>query len=267
MFKVNSVPTEPVRRLFTSGFSQMGAVTRDIDKRTYNVLQGNIDYYAEKIPEVKQFAKELKTLNPKDLGTICDTLELSEYHALLTSLEANIDRTFSATLKEKLLGQMVKSSKENPEGMDLVNAIINNTDSTTSKYALHVMSGGVLNNKDLARQMNATSKIVPEIAKETLSGGYTMDLSKQERFMDFIKLCVNQESQPDMIKFLFKKLVPFTDKRPENEVFNIDVPALIRSKADIEDVVARLKALPKFLEDIGEKFKDFDIVKYLTKAE
>lgn len=73
---------------------------------------------------------------------------------------------------------MVKSSKENPEGMDLVNAIINNTDSTTSKYALHVMSGGVLNNKDLARQMNATSKIVPEIAKETLSGGYTMDLSK-----------------------------------------------------------------------------------------
>ena len=70
-----------------------------------------------------------------------------------------------------------------------------------------------------------------------------------------------------MIKFLFKKLVPFTDKRPEKEVYNIDVPASIRSKADIEDVAARLKALPKFLEDIGEKFKDFDIVKYLTKAE
>ena len=265
MFKVNSVPTVPVRRLFTSGFSQMGAVKRDIDSRTYNVLQNNIDYYAQKIPEVKQFAKEIKTLNPKDLGTICDTLELSEYHALLTPLEANLDKAYSKTLKEKLLEQMVKSSKENPEGMDLVNAIINNTDSITSKYALHVMSGGVLNNKDLARQMVATSKVVPEIAKETLNGGYAMDLSKQERFMNFIKIFVQPDAQPDMIKFLFKKLVPFTDKRPEQ--FGIDIVDFVNSKANVEDVSARLEMLPKILKDIGEKFKDFDIVKYLTKAE
>ena len=158
---------------------------------------------------------------------------------------------------------MVKASKENPEGMDLVNAVINNTDSTTSKYALHIMSGGVLNDKGLARQMNATSKIIPEIAKETLTGGYTMDLRKQERFMDLIKSFVQPDAQPDMIKFLFQKLVPFTEKRPEQ--FSIDVIDFVNSKADVEDVSARLKMLPQFLENIGEKFKDFDIVKFLTK--
>lgn len=258
---------EPVRRLFVSAFQPMGAVKRDIDTRTYGQLQDTIDAYAQQIPEVKEFAKELKTLNPKDLGTICDTIELSNYHAFLSQVEANLDRVYSKTLKEKLLGQMVKSSKENPEGMDLVNSIINNTDSTTSKYALHVMSGGVLNDKNLARQMVATSKVVPEIAAETLQGGYTMDLSKQERFMNFIKIFVQPDAQPDMIKFLFKKLVPFTDQRPQNEVFNIDVPAFVNSKADVEDVAARLKMVPKFLENIGDKFRDFDIVEFLTKAE
>ena len=265
MFKINSVPKEPVRRLFTGGLSQMGAVKRDIDRRTYNILQDNIDYYADKIPEVKQFAKELKTLNPKDLGTICDTLELNSYHALLTEVEANVDKAYSKTLREKLIPQMVKASKENPEGMDLIHAIINNTDSTTSKYALHVMSGGVLNDKSLAHQMAATTKVVPDIAKETLSGGYTMDLSKQESFMSFIKSMVNKDTKSDKITSLFKDVVPFTEKRPET--FEIDVLGYLTSKADVEDVRARLKMLPKVLESIGDKFKDFDLVKYLTKSD
>ena len=265
MFKINSVPKEPVRRLFTGGFSQMGAVKRDIDRRTYNILQDNIDYYADKIPEVKQFAKELKTLNPKDLGTICDTLELNSYHALLTEVEANVDKAYSKTLREKLIPQMVKASKENPEGMDLIHAIINNTDSTTSKYALHVMSGGVLNDKSLAHQFAATTKVVPDIAKETLSGGYTMDLSKQESFMSFIKSMVNKDTKSDKITSLFRDVVPFTEKRPET--FEIDVLGYLTSKADVEDVRARLKMLPKVLESIGDKFKDFDLVKYLTKSD
>lgn len=255
---------EPVKRLFENGWSQMGAVKRDIDKRTYGQMQDTIDAYAEQIPELKQFVKEIKTLNPKDLGTICDTLELSTRHSMLTSVEANVDKTYDKTLREKLLSQMVKASKENPAGMDLINAIINNTDSITSKYALHVMSGGVLNNKEVSRQMVATSKVVPEIAQETLKGGYTMDLSKQESFMSFIKAMVNKDAQPDMIKSLFKEVVPFTEKRPER--FEIDVLGYLTSKADIEDVRANLKMLPKLLENIGEKFKDFDLVKYLTKS-
>ena len=41
----------------------------------------------------------------------------------------------------------------------------------------------------------------------------------------------------------------------------------LTSKADVEDIRARLKMLPKVLEGIGDKIKDFDLVKYLTKSE
>ncbi len=262
---ITPTPKSPVRRLFTSGFQQMGAVQRGVDTRNYTQMQNTIDYYAEQIPEVQKFAKEIKTLNPKDLGTICDTLELANYHAFLTQIEANVDRTYAKTLKETLLPQMIQASKENPAGMDLINAIINNTDATTAKYALHVMSGGVLNNKNLAHQMVATSKVVPDIAKETLSGGYTMDLSKQESFMSFIKSMVNKDTVSDKITSLFRDIVPVTESRPET--FNIDVIGYLTSKADVEDIRARLKMLPKVLEGIGDKFKDFDLVKYLTKTE
>ena len=160
---------------------------------------------------------------------------------------------------------MIRASKENPAGMDLVNAVINNTDATTSKYALHVMSGGVLNDKSLANQMFATAKVIPDIAKETLQGGYTMDLSKQESFMSFIKSMVNPDTKSDKITSLFSDVVPFADARPE--AFNIDVLGYLTSKADVEDIKARLKILPKVLEGIGGKIKDFDLVKYLTKSD
>jgi hypothetical protein len=127
------------------------------------------------------------------------------------------------------------------------------------------MSGGVLNDKSLAHQMAATTKVVPDIAKETLSGGYTMDLSKQESFMSFIKSMVNKDTKSDKITSLFRDVVPFTEKRPET--FEIDVLGYLTSKADVEDVRARLKMLPKVLEGIGDKFKDFDLVKYLTKSD
>ena len=81
--------------------------------------------------------------------------------------------------------------------------------------------------------------------------------------MNFVKSFVQPDAQPDMIKFLFQKLIPFTDKRSEQ--FSIDVIDFVNSKADVEDVSARLKMVPEVLKNLGDKFKDFDIVKFLTK--
>ena len=38
----------------------------------------------------------------------------------------------------------------------------------------------------VSEQMKATKDIVPDIAKQTLSGGYTMDYSKEFNFFKFI---------------------------------------------------------------------------------
>ena len=67
------------------------------------------------------------------------------------------------------------------------------------------------------------------------------------------------------ITSLFRDVVPVTEARPET--FNIDVLGYLTSKADVEDIRARLKMLPKVLEGIGDKIKDFYLVKYLTKSE
>lgn len=252
----------PVNRLFTGGFSQMGADHRAPDTRTAEELVQTIDYYVERIPELQQFAKEIKTLSPKHMGLIADTLELSSYHAMLTENEANLDRAFSQVVKEKLVSQMIQASKENPEAMELIEAIINNTDSITSKYALYSMSGGILNMKEFAQHMKESAKVIGVIADETLKGGYTMDFSKQERFMDFIKQFINQATISDKISFLFDEFIKLTDSI--NGVFNIDVPKFLRSTTPLAKVRENLAILPELVKN-GLKPEQMDIVEFTTK--
>lgn len=56
----------PVLRF--GGWQRMGAHTRPADTRTTQQLLTNIDYFAQRNPEVAQFKKELKSMNPEHLG-------------------------------------------------------------------------------------------------------------------------------------------------------------------------------------------------------
>ena len=255
---------EPVRRLFTGGFEQMGAVTRKPDTRTREELVQTIDYYTEKIPELKQFASEIKKLNQKHMGTVADTLELATHNEMLpTTVNLAAKTPAGVTYREAIVKDMIEASKTNPEAMELADAIINNTDSLTSKYALGMMSGGVLKNKELAKQMRETVKIVPDIARETLNGGYTMDYSKQENFMDMIKTFVNPNAKPDKITALFKDLAPATDKLASD--FNIYMDKFVNSSTPMSQVKENIKVLPDVVKMLGEKVKDFDVVDFVTK--
>lgn len=268
MFKINCTTKKPVARLFTGAWEPFGTVRRTPDTRTFNQLTDSIDAYAQNIPEVKELAQQLKSLNPKYLGTICDTLELATNRELLNNsinINAPLPQYKNRCVREILIPDMLYASKENTEAMDLVNSIINNTDSITSKYALCCMIDGILKNKDLSRQMLATSKVVEDIAKETLSGAANIDYRHQANFMDFIKACVNSTTNPDKIQLMFKNIIPAVNKMENN--LEIDLLAFLKSKVDNEDILARLKTLPKYLENIKEGLKDFDLVKYLTKSE
>ena len=68
---LSTIPKQSVRRLFTSGFQQMGAVKRGVDTRNYSQLQDTIDYYADKIPEVKYFAKEINNVFIQGCSSCC----------------------------------------------------------------------------------------------------------------------------------------------------------------------------------------------------
>lgn len=261
---VEAVIKKPVTRLFKECFQSMGAIKRAPDTRTPQELVQTIEAYAQQIPEVKAFAGEIKQLKPKHMGTIADTIELSQYHDMLpTNIDLRMVDKSGLSIREILIKDMVEASKSNPEAMELVDAIINNTDSITAKYALDCMRGGVLKNKNLAAQMSAAAKVIPEVAEEALKGGYTMDYSKQEDFMNWIKLFVNPNAKPDKITALFKDLVAFTDKR--SETFGIDVNKFIDSMASKEKMAENYKVLPDVLKMLGDKVKDFNIVDFVTK--
>ncbi len=257
-----TIAAKPVNRLFT-GIDKMGVITRKPDTRTVEEIQQTIDYYAQKIPEIQQFAKDIKKLDKKHMGTIADTLELSAHHEMLpnfVNLAAKNQNGIS--YREAIVKDMIEASETNPEAMELADAIINNTDSTTAKYALGMMSG-ILKDRELAKQMKATAEIVPDIARETLSGGYTMDYSKQENFMNMIKTFVNRNAKPDKIVSLFKDLTKTVDSMSHN--FIIQVNEYVNSSTPIQQVKDNIKILPDVVKMLGEKIKDFDVVEFVTR--
>ena len=255
---------KPVNRLFTGGFESMGIVTRKPDTRTVEELQQTIDYYAQNLPEIKQFAEDIKKLNQKHMGTIADTLELSTHREMLpTFVNLAAKKQSGISYREAIVKDMIEASKTNPEAMELANAIINNTDSTTSKYALSMMSGGVLKNKELANQMRETAKIVPDMAKETLGGPYLMDYHQQENFMQMIKTFVNPGAKPDKIVALFKDLAATADKLDNH--FTIYMDKFVNSSTPLQQVKENIEILPEVVKMLGEKVKNFDIVDFVTK--
>lgn len=58
-----------------NGWEAMGAYVRPQDTRTTEQLLANIDYFAEKLPEVAKFKKELKAMSPEHLGLASDICE------------------------------------------------------------------------------------------------------------------------------------------------------------------------------------------------
>ncbi len=255
---------QPINRLFDGGWQPIGAITREVDTRSVEQLTQTIDAYAQRIAEIATFADDIKKLKPKHMGTIADTLELSQYQAMLpTNVDLNKLGNRGISYRDAVIQDMIEASKTNPEAMELADAIINNTDSTTAKYALAQMSGGVLKNKDLAKHMQETAKVVPDIAEETLGGGYLMDYSKQENFMQWIKTMVRPETKPDKITALFKDLSAFTEKR--SETFGININDFLKSNASKEKMAENYKVLSDVIEMLGNKVENFNIVDFVTK--
>ena len=131
------------------------------------------------------------------------------------------------------------------------------------------MTGGVLKIKNLAKHMQETAKAVPALAESTLKGGYTMDFSKENNFLNLIKTCLDDSVQPNKIKLLFNDVLKTTDKvidqSPKDISVKITLDKFLHSKAPIEQIRENIKILPQVLEGLMGKAKEFDVVDFLTK--
>lgn len=208
------------RRLFNSGFEKMGHITREPDTRTTEQLLDNIDYFAKKCPEVAQFKDELKAMNPEHLGLVSDICELANRTELLnTAINIKKPASNGKSLFQFLMEKLPKASKENPESLELSKAIIDNTDSIGAKYSLASLSQ-IYECKEASKHIKTAIPLVSEIAEATLKGGYTMDYSKEQNFVNGILSLISPKVVLEKLQIL-----PEILKIAENSKANCQIDA------------------------------------------
>ena len=247
---------------YAGGWRKKGFVQHPTDTRTAAEIKTNLEVYAEKMPEVQKFIKELKQLSPQHMTLASDIIERSNEKLFLMT-DINLKKQYKGKSPlERLLADVIEADKTNPEALSFLHTVLNNTDSLGAKVALYEMSGGILKNKEVAKQFEASKDLIPMIGKQTLDGGYTGTFEKEKTFMDFIKVLINPHSQPEKIK-LFKEVQTTADSIENIKPIYID--SFVQSDTPVSTIKNNLKTLPDVANLFKSAGKELNTTEYLTK--
>ncbi len=263
MFGITSKSANKAVYRFKSAWEPIGFVQRSADNRTNEQIINTINEILKKSPEIEEFAGDLHKMDRKYLGLAADTLELSQRMELLpTAINMNkISQENGMSLIQKIMQVLPKASKENPGALEFTQEVINNTDTITSKYFLANLMG-VIDKPELSNHFIAAKPMVREIAEQTLSGGYTMDYSKQRNFMKFVQTLVNPDVRIDKLELLPKLSKTADNIAGENPIY---LEKFLQSDAPSTLVEENITTLPKVAELFEAEDKTFDIVDFITK--
>ena len=203
-------------------------------------------------------------MKPEHLGLVSDICELANRREMLNT---NID--IKAPLKDGekslfalLIEKLPKASKENPEALNFAQEVINQTDSTASKFFLNSFVSA-FEKPEAAKHLQVTKPYVKDIAEGTLKGGYTMDYLKERNFVKSIAAYLNSEADTDKIKMLDKILKLGNETQIENMSF--DGIQFIHSKAPISQVEENMKVLPQLASNMANVKSNFNLTDFLTR--
>lgn len=250
-----------------NGWEKMGANVRPQDTRTTEQLLANIDYFADKLPEVAKFKKELKAMAPEHLGLASDICELGTRQDMLPT---NIDIRKSAqnkkSLLEFLMEKLPKASKENPEALAFSKEVINNTDTIASKYFLNEFAV-MLDHPEAGKHFRATKPLVKDIAEATLQGGYKMDYEKENNFVKSLWQFINPKVNPENIEVLDKtlKTVEKLPKSCDDLSCVVDSNTILNSKTPITKMRENLETFKQIAENLGKQAKEVNLSDFITK--
>lgn len=247
-------------------WQQMGAFTREADTRTTEQLLANIDYFADRLPEVAQFRKELKAMKPEHLGLVSDVCELGTRSEMLNT---NIDMRKPAQNGKSLLAFLIEklpwASKENPEMLNLAQEVINQTDTTASKYFLGSFAG-VFEHPEAGRHLAATKPLVKDIAQATLNGGYTMDYSKEQKFVNVLSSYVNPSVTPEKIEIVNEALRT-VEKLPDSVDLScyVDGATILKTETPVSQMRKNLRTFEQIAEGLSQKTKEVNLTEFVTR--
>ncbi len=257
----NSVKS-PTRRICGGGWQVMGPHTKAPDTRTTEQLLDNIDYFAQRNPEVAKFQQELKEMNPKHLGLVSDICELANSTEMLgTSLDIKDPRLVGKNVFATWMEKLPKASKENPEAVELAKEVINQTDDTASKYFLAAYNG-ILDHPEAARHMSATRPLVKDIAESTLAGSYTMDFSKEQKFINALNGYISPTADVEKIE-LMPNMLKTAGSIPGDADIRIEAFPFIQSKVPMSKIKENLEVFPQVAEESLRQGKDINMTDFL----
>ena len=249
-----------------SDWLNMGAVSLKPRTNTQDEILNSLKAHAKDNAEIADFLEHLDEMDNKYLGLAHDIVDLSGHNESLCNSINMLDKANeNHSFMGHILGMLPVVSRENPAALDLSQAVINNSDTINAKYFLinlfgfdlHKMSG-------LAEQFKAVKEVIPVIARDTLSGGYLMDFSKNKEFFEFVKFLASSDSKPANVRMLneIMKVIQTLCKKTNP---NCDLGAI--KTADTVTLRKNLDALPYYIENAEAQGKySVDISGFLSKA-
>ncbi len=239
--KISKQALRPIGRL-TEAWQTTGAVRRAADTRTAQELKTTLEAYAQTLPEIAKFKKDIKALPMQHQGLVADVAELASSKIFLPTDVNMFEVVGKETVLERLVGDIIIASKKNPDALDCTQEIINNTGSTPAKWILSAMSGGIIKQEKAAKQFAATKEMIPILAEHAFQGGYTADHKGAEYMVDCLKRLLTPEVKPESIKFV-TEFSKNSNKFENLEGLHLD--EILNTKAPIEKLRANFEVLPQ----------------------
>lgn len=249
-----------VGRLFSGGWEIFGHIKREPDRRTTEQLLENIDYFAQRCPEVAQFKKELKNMNSKYLGLVSDICELANHHECLnTAINIKKLSADGKSLFQFLMEKLPKAAKENPASVELSQEIINNTDYVAAKYSLASLSS-LYDCKEAAKHIEATIPLVSDIAESTLQSGYLMNYSREKNFVNGIKSFISPAVILEKLQLL-PEIIKTAEK--SNAACEIEAFPFLTNNTPTNIITENLETFKKMEQNLAGK--TINLTEFLEK--
>ncbi len=251
--------TQPIMK-FATDRGVMGAVKRAADTRTVEELTESIRLWGEMNPEVQMFLPHLKDINPKHLGLVADTIELS-YRQASPYKSINFLQPTPSEGKS-VLGILLdiyrKASKTNPEGMEFAQEVVNNTDIAASKFFLWNLTGGIFE-QPVQKQFAAAKPLVQTFAQDTLWPPAHRGFAQEHDFMGLIQTVVDPSADPKKVSMLSDIISKIRGKA------YMSIQDFVTSKAPIEKVTDNMNSLEEVATMTRAKGITLNADEFLTK--
>ena len=251
-------------KLRFEGWEPMGLYKRPADTRTVEELKGTIEAWSRRVSDVKAILPELDSMNPKHLGLVADTIELSQKPAnMFNDVDmVNPDERFGPfNPLEKLMAIFPIISHKNPHAMDFSQEVVDTTGKMMSKFYLKAAADTeFLLDDGVDRHFENAIPIVENIAKESMTVP-AENYGREAEFVGSVLAIIEEDSDPVKIALL-KDVYEALDNKCIKE---FDFGDLIKSEVSPDVIKENLKTIK---DDLGLAYgygKIVNVNEYLTK--